>query len=60
MQTMNRSNQVCSVEHLCSQNLKLFRIGTAMPPQYHAPTTAEQEALELAGGTVIIGRGVAG
>ncbi|KAJ3752881.1 inner membrane protein import complex subunit Tim54-domain-containing protein [Lentinula raphanica] len=44
------------VEHLCSQILKLFRIGTAMPPQYHAPTTAEQEALELAGGTVIIGR----
>ncbi|KAJ3745501.1 mitochondrial import inner membrane translocase subunit Tim54 [Lentinula detonsa] len=30
--------------------------GMAMPPQYHAPTTAERDALELAGGTVIVGR----
>ncbi|KAJ3968666.1 inner membrane protein import complex subunit Tim54-domain-containing protein [Lentinula raphanica] len=37
-------------------NYDSFQPGTAMPPQYHAPTTAEQEALELAGGTVIIGR----
>ncbi|KAF9067191.1 inner membrane protein import complex subunit Tim54-domain-containing protein [Rhodocollybia butyracea] len=27
-----------------------------MPAQYHAPSTSEREALELAGGTVIIGR----
>ncbi|KAJ3928350.1 MAG: inner membrane protein import complex subunit Tim54-domain-containing protein [Lentinula lateritia] len=30
--------------------------GMAMPPQYHAPTQTERESLELAGGTVIIGR----
>ncbi|KAJ4473724.1 inner membrane protein import complex subunit Tim54-domain-containing protein [Lentinula aciculospora] len=39
-----------------SASAESFEPGMAMPPQYHAPTPAEREALELAGGTVIIGR----
>ncbi|KAJ3984169.1 inner membrane protein import complex subunit Tim54-domain-containing protein [Lentinula detonsa] len=39
-----------------SASSESFQPGMAMPPQYHAPTTAERDALELAGGTVIVGR----
>lgn len=56
-QALNRFHLVCTNNKQLSTSLTRT-LGMAMPPQYHAPTQTERESLELAGGTVIIGRGM--